>query len=125
MKNLILSIWQLPQLIVGWVMLCFYEPDKVDLLNKKFVIYSKRMRGGISLGQTIILGMHYYNDGTDIDERHEWGHTRQSLYLGPLYLLVIGLPSLLWAAFYNGDKRGYYKGFYTERWADKLAGIIR
>lgn len=28
---------------------------------------------------------------------HEYGHTVQSLILGPLYLPVVGLPSLLWA----------------------------
>lgn len=28
---------------------------------------------------------------------HEYGHTIQSLLLGPLYLFVIGLPSALWA----------------------------
>ena len=27
---------------------------------------------------------------------HEYGHTIQSLILGPLYLIVIGIPSLLW-----------------------------
>ena len=83
------------------------------------------MRGGISLGSVIILGSRYYDDGSDIDERHEWGHIRQSQYLGPLYLLVIGLPSILWAALYRGDAKGYYTGFYTERWADRLAGIER
>ena len=28
---------------------------------------------------------------------HEYGHTIQSLVLGPLYLLVIGIPSVTWA----------------------------
>ena len=27
---------------------------------------------------------------------HEYGHTIQSLILGPAYLLVVGLPSILW-----------------------------
>jgi hypothetical protein len=45
--------------------------------------------------------------------------------LGPLYLLVIGLPSLLWA--WLGDnyreKHGVsYYDFYTEKWANKLGG---
>jgi hypothetical protein len=59
---------------------------------------------------------------------HEWGHSQQSKYLGPLYLLIIGIPSFLWAAItifsYRvlGRKLKYYK-FYTERWADKIAGI--
>jgi hypothetical protein len=72
--------------------------------------------GGISLGKYIILSH------DDIDSiKHEYGHSVQSRYLGWLYLLVIGLPSLLWAMFYKGDD--YYK-FYTEKNADKLGGVI-
>ena len=56
------------------------------------------------------------------------GHARQSRMLGWLYLLVIGLPSIVWAALYGWliprCENGYYK-FYTEKWADKLAGINR
>ncbi len=46
--------------------------------------------------------------------------------LGPLYLLVIGLPSLLWAALHEkvAPGRSYY-WFYTERWADRLGGVER
>ena len=55
---------------------------------------------------------------------HEYGHTIQSLILGPLYLPLIGLPSLLWAQLPACQRRwrsgiSYY-GFYTERWADLL-----
>ena len=56
---------------------------------------------------------------------HEYGHTIQSLILGPLYLLVIGLPSALWCALpYCKEKRktrhiSYYS-FYPEKWADRL-----
>lgn len=61
---------------------------------------------------------------------HEYGHCLQSLILGPLYLLAVGLPSLLWAGlpiFRNlreKRSRSYYS-FYTERWADALAKIKR
>ena len=55
---------------------------------------------------------------------HEYGHTLQSLLLGPLYLIVIGLPSLIWAWQYKGDNKGYYK-FFTERWADRLGEVKR
>lgn len=54
---------------------------------------------------------------------HEWGHTRQSLYLGPLYLLIIGLPSIIWAMIHTPNSKKSYYFFYTERWADKLGGI--
>ncbi len=57
---------------------------------------------------------------------HEYGHTLQSLALGPLYLPVIGLPSLLRAAWRRGRRRGRsYYDFYTERWADRWGGVDR
>lgn len=46
--------------------------------------------------------------------------------LGLLYLLVIGLPSLLWAWLhrYIAPDKSYY-WFYTERWADLLGRVKR
>ena len=56
---------------------------------------------------------------------HEYGHTIQSLMLGPLYLVVIGLPSALWLntpSFARKRRREHasYYAFYTERWANRL-----
>lgn len=56
---------------------------------------------------------------------HEYGHTIQSLILGPAYLFVIGIPSSVWAnAPRLARKRRecqipYYR-FFTERWANYL-----
>lgn len=62
----------------------------------------------------------------DLSERllvHEYGHTIQSLLLGPLYLVVVGIPSALWCFLpYCKKKRKVerisYYSFYTEKWAD-------
>lgn len=56
---------------------------------------------------------------------HEYGHTVQSIILGPLFLLVIGLPSMLWAVIpvfkrYRREKRVSYYSFYPECWANYL-----
>lgn len=56
---------------------------------------------------------------------HEYGHTVQSLILGPLYLLVIGLPSVIWLRTPRLSRRrrdagSSYYAFYTERWANHL-----
>lgn len=56
---------------------------------------------------------------------HEYGHTIQSLILGPLYLIVIGIPSTLWGFLpYCNKKREKeqlsYFSFYTESWANSL-----
>lgn len=58
---------------------------------------------------------------------HEYGHTIQSLVLGPLYLLVIGIPSVLWG-FLGGRKRRDeqipYCAFFTEKWANHLGELV-
>ena len=59
---------------------------------------------------------------------HEYGHTVQSLILGPLYLLVIGLPSVLWAQLpacqrkWRGDVS--YFSFFPERSANYLGELV-
>lgn len=123
MQKFFLYIWQLPQNILGVILRLFYQPLRGSLDGNAYY-YSRRFSGGISLGGTIIVGT---LDKTTI--RHELGHQKQSLMLGWLYLPIIGLPSLIWACLYGTrlipyEHNGYYK-FYTERWADKLAGIIR
>ena len=54
---------------------------------------------------------------------HEYGHTIQSLILGPLYLILMGIPSTLWG-FLFGKKRKEqqipYGAFFTEKWANYL-----
>lgn len=56
---------------------------------------------------------------------HEYGHTIQSLMFGPLYLLLVGLPSITWAnlpAFrkYRKENQKSYYAVYPENHADKL-----
>lgn len=80
--------------------------------------------GSISLGTYIFLCPAHYHSETTL--RHEQGHTRQSYILGWLYLLVIGLPSIIWACCFESYRRKYdksYYSFYTERWANKLGGV--
>lgn len=87
---------------------------------------------GISLGDYVLLGTIYHNP-TYRTQEHEWGHTRQSLIFGPLYLLFIGLPSglgNLWAriAHKSWSAKARDKWYYSqpwERWADKLGGVVR
>ena len=54
---------------------------------------------------------------------HEYGHTIQSLLLGPLYLILIGIPSTLWGflpgcAKKRKEQQLSYFSFFTERWAN-------
>ena len=84
--------------------------------------HAEKMAGGISLGSFVFVSPK--NATRDEVVAHEQdGHVKQSHYLGPFYLLVIGLPSITWAGTYR--KLGFknYYSFYTEAWANKLASL--
>lgn len=130
MWKLILSIlayvWQIPQNIVGIALRLFYKQNHVLYYKDKTIRVCKSFPGGISLGNTVIVKRYPYNTATWNTVKHEWGHTRQSLYLGPLYLIIIGLPSLVWAQLHGTViKNKDYYSFWTERWADKLGNVKR
>ena len=56
---------------------------------------------------------------------HEYGHTIQSLMFGPLYLILMGIPSTLWgflpccAKKRKAEQISYFS-FFTEKWANDL-----
>ena len=126
MKRFLLQVWQLPQNMTG-LLLGWFLKDKRRYRNPNgvpddiHVVGASNMYGGISLGNFIYCRPPVY----DRMVRHGYGHCRQSRILGPFYLPVIGLPSLLWAIWWHpGRSVGYYS-FYTERWADRLGGVAR
>ncbi len=60
---------------------------------------------------------------------HEYGHTIQSLILGPLYLILMGIPSTLWGFLPNLAKKRKerqisYFSFFTEKWANRLGEAV-
>lgn len=122
--DIILYLWQLPQNLAGLLLVLLLQPEDSYQFNRARLYYATRMRGGISLGRYIIVRS-AMRDYTGRTEWHEYGHSRQSMFLGPLYLLVIGLPSLLWAAVWQPGHGSSYYDFYTEKWADKLGGVDR
>lgn len=120
MGKLLLWIWCFPQMFIGLLVKIFTRARKVN------DHYEYNLGGCVSLGEYVFLGPGYYNDEEVL--KHEKGHTIQSKYLGWLYLLVIGLPSFIWAnskyckKYRQKHKISYYS-FYTERWANKLGGV--
>ena len=126
MKKFVFTIWECPQKLVAAVVKKLSKSEKIGEYNGAKIYYWK-WQGGMSLSTNIFVPFEWYNE-TEWQlnyVKHEYGHTIQSKMLGPLYLLVIGLPSLLWA--WLGDnyreKHGVsYYDFYTEKWANKLGG---
>ena len=119
----VLFIWQLPQNIVALFIILFSKTEgKIAYRNYCFALKVRmpKRASGVSLGSFALISPPFAKDDETV--RHELdGHTVDSKIFGPLYLLVIGLPSVLHLWRYDGSKD--YYDFYTERWANKHAGL--
>ena len=127
MKKILEYIWQLPQNLCGLVykFICkgnrLYHSLASDIGAN---IFLKNSKGSVSLGKYVFI----YSEDRELQDTiiHELGHVKQSKILGPLYLIVIGIPSIL-HCWYNDfidccrkDGKYHYEHFYTEDWAEKL-----
>ena len=123
-KQILLWIWCFPQNLAGFIV---KKVTKATPHGRHY--WFKVKHGSISLGEYIFLCPQHYGNMKVL--QHEVGHRKQSRMLGWLYLPLISIPSLIWAGIYMkwGEKlkeRGIsYYWFYTEKWADKMAGIKR
>ena len=120
---ILLFIWQLPQNIIAVLMLPFL--GKLELIackNYAFCFIGEKMQGGISLGNFVYVSKSLSKYETHIAHELD-GHTVDSKYFGPLYIFIIGIPSICWAGLRNTKKHPNYYEFYTERWANEHAGL--
>lgn len=142
MIKFLLWIWQLPQNCIGWL----YSKCAVytDCYDGIFVYYAPCFRAGVSLGEYIILDPVYFNALNEViitenyfmkTVKHEYGHTKQSKYLGWFYLILVGIPSVIRNIRYRinihkepgkiSDLYNWYYSGYPEKWADKLGNVKR
>ena len=132
--RILTEIWQLPQHIIAYIIMLVNRKSIKPMTNNDGILYylvDNLFNSGISLGNYIFLDSDgYYNY---ITVKHEHGHQIQSLILGPLYLIVIGLPSIIGNIVYR-IKRMYFRKKYNpklyykqpwEAWADKLGRVTR
>lgn len=145
----LLFIWQLPQNMLGIILRLIYRSGicvyAADILHTKWTWNSMdihlldNFKAGISLGDNIIFSKdREFKVGIATKEfikdvLHEHGHQIQSIILGPLYLIIVGVPSLsrnIWDILFhkkwtNKKRLEWYYGGFPERWADKLGGVER
>ena len=125
MNQLLQWTWCLPQNILGLFVFIFTKIQRAKSEPYRGAIVTRwRYSSGVSLGQFIFVS----KNAGEPTIKHEYGHTRQSMLLGPLYLLVIGLPSIIWAGCFDNYRQKHnksYYDFYTESWADKLGSVER
>ena len=122
----LLWFWQLPQNLLALALW------KVFKLSGK-VVYVAKHQESIFIGLDILIGLSLgryifiYQAYGETVKKHEQGHSVQSRRLGPLYLLIIGLPSLSGNIYSRIKKKGS-GWYYRQPWeasADKLGGVVR
>jgi hypothetical protein len=138
-RFILLWIWQFPQKLLGTILINILEAGKEMFCYEVVYWRFERSRtkiskyiSGVSLADVILLPSDN-NNGCTI--YHEYGHSKQSLYLGWLYLLVVGIYSAVFCNLYNRiahkdwypyDRHyWYFKTRWTESWADRLGGVDR
>jgi len=147
MKKFIrLWVWQFPQMLCGYIMSRQWKKRLITLSKKELEhLYGLEELTGYKiyvsdyyshkedkiLGFISGFGMGIYVCLVSTHElktlKHEKGHCKQSEYLGPSYLIIIGLPSAsgnLLARKFEWWYKNYYK-LPWEAWADKLGGVKR
>lgn len=141
MKIFLYRIWQCTwgvlQTLLGAVVFFMHDGDK-HFNYHGAVVTVWETKSSVSLGMFVFVTSDPYfaekfEGQIGVEELsnrllvHEYGHTIQSLILGPLYLLLIWIPSTLWG-FLGGKKRKEkqipYGAFATEKWANRLGESV-
>lgn len=121
----LLFIWQLPQALIGLFIYLVTRIEPVEYTNPytnmNVLWIPTKWSACWSLGPFIFA--HFDSDQEILN--HETGHSVQSLFLGPLYLLVVALPSvfLFWWRRLGNKSHEWYYSHYPENWANKLGGV--
>lgn len=127
MKTLLFRLWQwtwgLPQTLLGAViyLICRHCPH--DRYRGTVVTYWEN-KGSLGVGMFLFLGCN------DPQVRvHEYGHSIQSMLLGPLFLPVIGIPSFVWCNLpacrrLRKEKGISYYSFYPEKNANFFGRLV-
>lgn len=133
--------WGLFQSFFGFILFLLFYQSRHDWYFGS--IRTKwPLRGGISLGLFIFtpdeqnmstVASNYskqkWQEYCEQVSVHEYGHTFQSLILGPFYLFTVGIVSFIWSrSTYFRRKRKEqripYSACWTENWANSLGEKI-
>lgn len=128
--------WGLPVNLIGGIafLICTkIKKRRWQRFGYSYIVYLPWKAGGLSLGLFIFMrDGHKSKQWTYNTRIHEYGHTWQCLLLGPLYYIVVAIPSVIWcnvfATYRKKHNISYYK-LYCESWAnsfgEKFTGLKR
>lgn len=120
--------WGILQTFLGFLFFLCYINKPREIYNGCIITKWDRF-GGLSCGLFIFVTNE--NSGITTPEIcdkitvHEYGHTIQSLILGPLFPIIIGIPSVAWGSLpwferFRKENNVSYSAMFTESWADRL-----
>ena len=129
--NIVYFTWCLPQTLVGLIikLIMAKKVQTVEAYKLESQVNWIQWYYGVSLGKYILVSIFYKEEenGEFNAKNHEFGHVRQNFMLGPLYLILVGLPSITFNIIsqYNDKFASHYYQRYPENWADWLGGVKR
>ncbi len=122
--------WGLPQNLIGAILLPILPGERRIFHGAVITVYRKSKlmdnSSGFSLGMFIYIPENWSDHDKEHLSVHEFGHSIQSMMFGPLYLFIVGIPSVIWCKKYFGHYREYqdrgikYTDRFPENSADKL-----
>ncbi len=121
--------WGFLQSLLGLIYLLLLGRQKHEWYGLSLMTVFDPEEGSLYQIGSVSLGMFIFVVGREGKANptiaaHEYGHTFQSLLLGPLYLFLIGIPSSSWAYRYRKHGAAYaakgiaYTSRYPENWAE-------
>ncbi len=118
--------WGFIQSVLGFIIFLRHAKDFHSFYHGS-ILTKWKFSSGLSLGLFIFSPIQAGKTGDRLIV-HEYGHTFQSLFLGPLYIPLVGIPSFIWARHGRYKKmrevRGLsYSHYWTEKWADRLGEV--
>lgn len=133
-RAILFYFWQFTyaiiQNIIGLCMFIVYKAkgSKSEIYHHAVITYIERKNfGGVSLGMFIFINKNVTGDRLHDMQIHEYGHTVQSLILGPAWMLIIAVPSFIWCGLpalvkWRKEKNVSYYWLYCEGWSN-LCGL--
>ncbi len=123
-------LWGLPQNLFGALAALVLRGTRFRYHGAVVTLYRPvkflSNKSGFSLGMFIFMPEGWSEEVRRRLVVHEYGHTVQSLLLGPLYLIVVGLPSVIWSRrYYKRPRRFIERGVtYTDRFPENEANRL-
>lgn len=119
--------WGINQNILGillFLILTVINPTRKRMYYHGAIVSYWKFPFSMGLGMFIFFG--HWQQNEEYAKQvlvHEYGHTIQSIIVGPFFMHVVGLPSSIWASlpiFEKWRKEGRYTYFdlFCERWAN-------